>query len=406
MKNINLLKQGGLKIREMNYDLLQRDVEEIPKSCIPGEWVILSNSKFELYYLAYVNTIVEAPNPQIRVVQEVDKREAGSFLKGEESEVAREKIAILIKQSIERRRYFSAFDGGARLVYGAQDFLPGLIVDEYRKVVLVQINTAGLDRFRDLIKELLTEYCPGKRVILFDNEAYRKNEVLPSFQTEVLQEDLDISENGLELTVPAGVIQKIGYYYDHRSNRKRLENLLQGLSKSLTSGIDLFSYVGSWGLHMLRAGVKRVDFVDQGDFAKAIDINLEQNGFGGKGEFHRVDVFKFVDQLVRDGKTYDVVCSDPPSFSKSSKTKNTALQGYSRLHGKLLDLVAPSGVLVVASCTKYVNFEELSGTVFDAAIKKRKVIRLVDMGLQAADHPMRDLRDKANYIKYLAYIVE
>ena len=188
-------------------------------------------------------------------------------------------------------------------------------------------------------------------------------------------------------------------------NRSRLKSLLLRLNVKKDKGLDLFSYVGSWGLHLLSAGVGNVEFVDQGQMQMAIEKNLELNEFAGRGQFVRGDVFKYLDQALAENKKFDVIVSDPPAFTKSEKNKVTALQGYEKLHMKSMKLLNDQGIMVVASCTHYASFEELDKTVQDAAFRNGQKIQLLDLGGQGFDHPMTGLKDKSFYIKYLVYYV-
>ena len=116
-----------------------------------------------------------------------------------------------------------------RLIYGINDSLPGLIVDKYKKYILIQINTAGLDRFRDLIKKTIKEKNQNHEVLFYDNEEYRKAEALPIHERDLLRDDLEVIENGLQYKIPKLAMQKVGYYYDHRENRKKLRSLIERL---------------------------------------------------------------------------------------------------------------------------------------------------------------------------------
>lgn len=377
------------------------DVEEIPKGMTPGEWFCLNDGSSKKRYVAYVNPYTENFF-KIKIMKLVPPQfEAHQ----DEKKAAEETIVELIGSALKRRTLFSGYESGARLVYGISDSLPGLIVDKYQKYILVQINTAGLDRFRDLIHATLQKAFPEQKVLFFDNEEYRKSEVLPIHERAELETDLEVQENGLNYIIPKSVMQKIGYYYDHRENRNRLKNLLSLLNIKKEQGLDLFSYVGSWGLHLLAAGVSRVEFVDQGQMGAAIEGNLSLNGFSGKGNFIRTDVFKFLDQALAEKKNYDVIVSDPPAFTKSEKNKSNAIQGYEKLHLKAMRLLKDEGLFIAASCTHYVSFEELDKTVQDAAFKNGQKLQMLDLGGQGFDHPMSGLNDKGFYIKYLVYHV-
>ncbi|MGZ3808155.1 MAG: class I SAM-dependent rRNA methyltransferase [Bacteriovorax sp.] len=390
-----------MKVLRGERELSEKDVEEIPKGLIPGEWICLVDSGIQKKYIAYVNPYAEIFF-KIKILKSVD----WTFKTSEaESTIAEMTIEELLNAALKRREIFSEYAHGSRLVYGINDALPGLIVDKYKKYILVQINTAGLDRFRDLIRSVLKNNNPSHEIVYYDNEEYRKAEVLPVHNKETIDSDLEVVESGLNYKIPKGVMQKIGYYYDHRENRARMKNLLQRLNVKKENGLDLFSYVGSWGLHLLSAGVKNVEFVDQGQMQEAVDNNLALNHFSERGRFTRMDVFKYLDSALAEGKKFDVIVSDPPAFTKSEKNKAVALQGYEKLHMKAMKLLEDEGILVAASCTHYVNYEELDKTVQDAAFKNNQKLQLLDLGGQGFDHPMTGLKDKSFYIKYLVYYI-
>lgn len=372
------------------------------KGLRPGEWIILEDQLAKKNYIGYINPFAESFY-KLKILTE-DKSKKYN-VKSDEEEVARELIVANLQAAFKLRDYLTDYSNGARLVYGMNDSLPGIIVDKYQKYILAQINTAGMDRFRDLIKSEIVKKYPEQKVLFFDNLEYRKSEVLPVHEPEKIAEDLDILENGIHYRISQTVMQKIGYYYDHRENRSKLANLLTRTSFPKKTGLDLFSYVGSWGLHMLKAGVENVEFVDQANMEVATNTNLELNNFKGRGQFTRSDVFKFLDTALVSGKKYDVIVSDPPAFTKSEKNKLQALQGYEKLHLKAMRLLNDEGLMVVASCTHHVNYEELDKTVQEAALKNSQTVQLLDLGVQGMDHPFSGFKDKSFYIKYLVYFV-
>jgi 23S rRNA (cytosine1962-C5)-methyltransferase len=401
LKTIQLLAKSSLKCVRGESELSASDVEEIPKGLIPGEWCTLVDKSAQKKYVAYVN-----PYADVFFKIKILKSSGWNFDHNQnESEVALLVLSELIKKAVDKRKLYSGYESGARLVYGASDGLPGLIVDKYQKYIFIQINTAGLDRFREQIKSLLSELHPNLEVIFFDNEEYRKAEVLPTHEKDKKDFDLEVSENNLSYKIPKDVVQKIGFYYDHRENRARLKTLLSKINIKKETGLDLFSYVGSWGLHLLSAGVKFVDFVDQANMQEAVVENLRLNNFKEQGQFVRADVFKFLDTAYADKKKYDVIVSDPPAFTKSEKNKAQAILGYEKLHLKAMRLLSDESIFVAASCTHYVDFSELDKTVQDAALKNGQKIQLIDMGVQGFDHPMKGFKDKGFYIKYLAFLV-
>jgi len=384
---INNKKSGRSLSRRQ--DFYEREVSEGLKSCTPGEWVIVTDGTSDgLRLLAIANPMSQRSAP-IRVLD--------SLKKGEVVEPATF-IRSKIEEAISLRKRFAHLSNGSRLIYGESDKLPGVIVDEYLNSVIIQINTAGMDSYRDLIKETLSELT-HKNCYFLDNEEYRKSEGLPLFEKDIIPA-IEVEENKLRYVIPKDVLQKVGYYYDHRPNRSKLARWIESSNNDMNSGVDLFSYVGSWGMNMLSAGVKEVTFVDQGDFKETIDKNLTLNSFSEKGDFVRANVF---DWVKTNKKTFDVVVSDPPAFSKSLKNKSKALGGYQKLHRSLSQMVHSGSLLAIGSCTHGVTLEELDLTVAQGFQESPFKAFLIDLGHQGADHPIEQLGSSGHYIKFLLY---
>jgi 23S rRNA (cytosine1962-C5)-methyltransferase len=402
VKSINLLAKASLKVARGEQELSEKDIEEVPKGLLPGEWLIIVDKVLPAKYIAHINPYSEA----FYKIKIVKKETMDWYTTKTENQVALDCITKNILNAFEKRKIFLNYSGGYRLVYGSNDKLTGLIIDVYKKYIFIQINVAGIDRFRKEISLVLKELYPDHIIRFFDNPNYRKQEVLPIHETEPLIEDLEVSENGIKYIISKKTLQKIGYYYDHRENRQKLMGTLLKLNIKKTSGLDLFSYVGSWGLHLLSSGVDTVDFVDQGDMEYDINKNLKTNNFDNRGKFFRNDVFKFLDEAFANKKFYNVIVSDPPAFTKSEKNKGTALGGYEKLHTKALRLIENDGIFVAASCTHYISHEELDKTVQVSAAKNNQEIQLLDLGMQGFDHPVKGFTDKGFYIKYLLYYVK
>lgn len=402
MKNIELLPKASLKVLRGECELSENDVEEITKGLSPGEWVILNDKTAKCKYIAHLNPYSESFF-KIKIIKSIESNWATSK---KESEVALDCIKEKINEAFSKRKKFLNYSEGCRLIYGSSDSLTGLIIDVYQKYIFIQINVAGIDRFRKEVGAIIQELYPAHIIRFFDNPNYRKQEVLPIYETEEIKDDLLVIENEIKYLVSKKTLQKIGYYYDHRENRQKLLSTLLRLNTNKEKGLDLFSYVGSWGLHMLKAGVQNVDFVDQGDMANDVASNLAENNFKGRGAFYRADVFKFLDEAFSQKKFYNIIVSDPPAFTKSEKNKNTAIGGYEKLHQKSLRLIADEGIFVAASCTHYVSHEELDKTVQVSAAKNNQKIQLLDIGMQGFDHPVKGFTDKGFYIKYLLYFVQ
>lgn len=392
MRTLTLTKSGFNKIRSHQKELKAVDVEESLKSIPPGEWVFLKGDRS--HWAAFVNPLIEDKFSSVHVLDEVNPSSFNveSFLN--------EKVIT----SIAIRKKFKGYEKGSRVFYGSGDGLPGLIVDHFTNAVVLQINTAGVDRYRDYLASVFEKELKTKSYLL-DNPKYREREFLPTFSHESLP-GLTVHENDLKYELRSEVIQKVGFYYDHRENRRSLQDILSRLNFMPERGLDLFSYAGAWGMNALKGGTHKVDFVDQGDFSTEVERSLQLNGFTDRGSFFRTDVFKFLDEAQSSGRTYELIMCDPPAFAKSHLQKDQALEGYSKLHRKVLKVAAPGALVVFSSCTHYVGHEEFQKNVLDASNKEGRKIQLIHTGIQGWDHPVRSQADRSNYIKSYFYILE
>lgn len=370
------------------------DIDEPIKSFPPGEWIEIIDDK-KKHFVGFINPLVENNRSAIFILDQMLATDPVEF------------ICHKIKQAkIYRDKLVEYPPGQRRLFYGDKDGLPGLVIDEYLEVNLIQINTAGLDRYRNEIQGFVTELT-NKKTILIDKVESRKKESLPFFSDEIDLEYLVVNESGFHYKIEGKKIQKLGYYYDHRENRKTLEYLLNSeINFKIESGLDLFSYLGSWSKHALRAGVNKVTLVDQGNLEDAIRVSFNLDGFLERYDFFRGDVFSFLDNAIEVKKKWQLVMSDPPAFAKSPAQKSQAIDGYKKLHRKIFQVVDKESIIVFASCTKYVNYREFQNTIQEMANQTGAKIKLLKIGNQGLDHPHYGEGDSAFYIKSLIYYVE
>ena len=397
MRSLLLAKNGLNKIRAQHKELKQADLEDSIKSVPPGEWCLLKHPDSTSVWICFINSMIEEKFNSIQVLSSADPKALADFTPANF-------IVQKLKYAFEKRQRFSGYEKGSRIFYGASDGLPGLIIDQFLNKAIIQINTAGVDKHRNLIKETIDTLIGGTSYFL-DNAKYREKEFLPTFETPALP-DLAIEENGIKYSLRSEVLQKVGFYYDHRENRQQLMQILARLNRKFEHATDLFCYAGAWGLVALKAGVKEVSFVDQGDFTTEIDTALNLNEFKGRGSFYRSDVFKFLDDAIAKNNLFDLVLCDPPAFAKSQSQKDQALEGYSKLHRKVLKASRPGAMLAFSSCTHYVSHEEFQKNILDAAMKENKKLQLIYSGMQGWDHPVPSLMDKSNYIKSYFYLME
>jgi 23S rRNA (cytosine1962-C5)-methyltransferase len=359
----------------------------------PGEWFLLKVGKQESL-VGYGNSNAER-GLLLRLCARVDSIDCIDSW-----------IQARLDDSIRLRETLALDIDSSRLVYGQADELPGLVVDSYLNAILVELNSMGMWQKKQLIGDYFQNKFPQKKLIIRTKSS--SDELLPQ-DGENEKFEIRVKEDELSFSISSDHFQKLGFYYDHRENRLKLRALLARLSSSgvqRANGVDLFCYMGSWGLNALYSGVQKCTFVDQGDFSDAIQKNLELNGLEGRGDFYRCDAFKFLDRASEKGQQFDLVISDPPAFTKNRTQKKNALVGYQKLHDKCLAVSCDNALFVAASCTSYVSHEELDETVQLAAKKQGKKVYLVDLGIQKSDHPMAGLKSEECYIKYLCYLVK
>lgn len=394
MRQVLLGKAGLNKLRASHKELKFSDFDE-PLRVTPGEWCVFKHRDAPEAWIGFANPLVSEKFPQVHIVS--------TAAPGDEKQPF-EYIESLVRTAYQSRLLFKEYEHGCRAFYGASDGLPGLIIDTFSEAAIIQINTAGIDTFREKLRDLC-ETIYKKKCYFLDNEKYRQKESLPMHPKEEIP-DLLVQENGLKLRVRKEVLQKVGFYYDHRENRYQLITHLGRINRNFETGIDLFSYVGAWGLSALRSKVGHVDFVDQGDFETDLTQGLELNGFSGRGRYHRTDVFRFIDDLIQKSKKYDLVMCDPPAFAKTALQKKDALEGYSKLHRKVFRIAGAKSLVAFSSCTHYVDHDEFQKNISEAASKEKRKIQLIYAGMQGWDHPVPSLADRSNYIKCYFYIVE
>ncbi len=395
MRELCLAKSGISKIKQGLFELKVIDIVDSVKSLTPGEWCIFKGEKE--YLLGYVNPLVDEKFSCAYVLNNSNTKDPTAF-------DVDAYITDTLTNAFKKRQRFIGYEKGSRLFYGQADGFSGLIIDLFNNCCLIQINTAGIDRHRDLVLKVTKEFI-GTPCYFLDNQKYREKEFLPKFETQQFP-DLTIIENDLEYYLPKEVVQKIGFYYDHRENRFQLRSLLGRLKKKPQIGLDLFCYAGAWGMNALKEGVDQVEFVDQGDFQKTIDRSLEMNSFFGRSRFIRSDVFSYLDSAIAKSQSFDLILCDPPAFTKNPNQKKEALDGYSKLHRKVFKIAGKESICAFSSCTHYVSHSEFQDNVLEAAKREGRRVQLLYNGIQGWDHPTRSMSEKSNYIKSLFYIVE
>jgi len=287
-----------------------------------------------------------------------------------------------------------------RLLNGEGDLLPGLVVDRYGDWLVVQITTAGIERLRDAVVAALVKVLAPRGVLLRNDVAVRELEGLPRY-VEVaygeVPERVELCEGGLRFSVDLHGGQKTGWFYDQRDNRARLRRLCAGKRV-----LDLYSYVGGWGLNAAAGGASEVTLVDTSAPALALAAeNAAANGFADRIRGLCEDAPQAMRALREAGEKYDVVVLDPPAFVKRKRDFKAGLQGYHAVNRQAMQLLARDGILVSCSCSHHLPRERLQRVLLDSARHLDRSLQLLQHGHQSADHPIHPAIAESEYLKVL-----
>lgn len=366
------------------------DVAKTPLNLFgPGDLVQLKNASDKYIGIAYINphTLLAArllsydPNETIN----------SDFFK------LRIKQALSLREHWYPKPYY-------RLVYGESDGLPGLVIDRFADTVVLQINTAGMELQKSLIIDALNEVVKPKTILLRADSSYRSLEGLPLYQNcyQGEADKLCVEENNALFEIPLLTGQKTGWFYDHQDNRA----LLNGYCKDKEI-LDVFSYVGGWGIQALVHGAKSMHAIDSSKPAlENLLHNAKLNHVDDKVQILQGDAEKMLQELVAAQKLFDIVVLDPPALIKKRKDIVAGTKAYLRLNQLAMRLVKPGGYLVSASCSMHLSRESLYQVVAQAASQLKRFARVFTEGHQAKCHPIHPAILETYYLKTLFCVID
>ncbi|MCL8208853.1 MAG: class I SAM-dependent rRNA methyltransferase [Actinomycetia bacterium] len=310
-----------------------------------------------------------------------------------------------IRRAVEFRRRLYPDRQAMRLVNSEADGLPGLIVDRYGPMLVMQVLAAGLMPFYDDIVEALVEAVDPEGIYERGAVPVRRYEALP------LEDRLawgrwispvEVEEHGLRLTVDLAEGQKTGHFFDQYENRDRATRNAAGLDVA-----DVFCYTGAFGLLAAARGAASVVGVDSDpDAVGRAEANAAANGLAHRTRFVTANAFDWLRAESAGGPAYDLVILDPPAFTKSRASREAALRGYREINLRALKLVRPGGQLVTSSCSYHVSLDDFIAVVGQAAHDAHRHVRLLAVGGQAPDHPVHPALPESRYLKCLFLAVE
>ena len=300
-------------------------------------------------------------------------------------------VALGLRQRLFPEPYY-------RLVFGESDALPGLVVDRFDDVLSVQITTAGMEAHKNEIIAALDKVTRPKAIILRNDSSVRELEGLPSYVDTALgdaPELLNVIENGCRFQIPALSGQKTGWFYDHRLNRERASHYVKDLRV-----LDVFSYMGAWGIPAAVNGAREVYCIDSSAAAlDQLEANAALNQVADKITTIEGDAFEALKALREDKQRFDVILLDPPAFIKRRKDVKHGLEAYRRINQLAMQLLSRDGVLVSASCSYHLERARLQEILLKTSRHLDRNLVLVEQGHQGPDHPVHPAIPETDYLK-------
>lgn len=381
------LKSGGMWVFDNEIDSITGDFEN-------GDIVDIHD--FDDYYMGsgFINT-----NSKITV-------RIMSRIKGQEIDT--QFLKTRVEDAWEYRKR-TVDTSSCRIIFGEADFLPGIVVDKFSDVLVVQSLALGIDRMKntilDLLKEVLLKDGIQIRGVYERSDAKVRlqegMERIKGFLGEPFDTKVQIVENGVKYNVDIEEGQKTGFFLDQKYNREAIKKLCKGVEV-----LDCFTHTGSFALNAGLGGAKSVLGVDASELGvKQAEENAKLNGLQDVVHFQCADVFELLPELEKQNKKYDVIILDPPAFTKSRNSVKNAIKGYREINLRAMKLLKNGGFLATCSCSHFMTPDLFADTVGQAAKNVRKRLRQVEYRTQAPDHPILWAADESYYLKFFIFQV-
>jgi len=375
------LKQGHLWIYSNEIDTKESPI----KSFQSGEQVSVLTHQGKDIGTAFMS-------PSSLIAGRMISRQAKQFM--DQSLIThRLNIALSLRNMAFDKPYY-------RLVFGDSDMLPGLVVDRFGDVLVVQISSAGMEGLKTEIVASLEKLCKTRTILFKNNGKMRVLEELDSYVEIASGEELKeaiLEENGVQFIAPIVEGQKTGWFYDHRMNRARLKDYVKGKRV-----LDLYSYVGGWGIQAAAFGASSVTCVDSSVLAlEYVSKNAALNDVTEKVICLEGDVIDVCRQLKEEGEKFDIVIVDPPAFIPRRKDQKMGEVAYQRLNQLAMRLLERDGLLVSASCSMHLSRDALMKAINMGGQTLEKRLQVIEQGGQGPDHPVIPAIPETEYLKSL-----
>ena len=323
-------------------------------------------------------------------------------------EIDRDFMKMRVQNAWEYRKRTVETDS-CRLVFGEADFLPGIVIDKFADVLVVESLALGIDRMKEMIVDTVKEVLAADGIAIRgvyerSDAKVREQEGMQrrkGFLGAEFDTNVSIEENGVRYLVDVQNGQKTGFFLDQKYNRQAIRRLCRGADV-----LDCFTHTGSFALNAAAAGAAHVLGVDasQGGIAQA-QLNAQLNGLEQQVQFVCRDVFELLPELEREGRQFDLVILDPPAFTKSRSSVKNAVKGYREINLRGMKLVKDGGFLATCSCSHFMTAELFAQTIQQAARSVHRRLRQVEFRTQAPDHPILCAAQESYYLKFYIFQV-
>uniref|UniRef100_UPI0040279E36 class I SAM-dependent rRNA methyltransferase n=1 Tax=Blautia stercoris TaxID=871664 RepID=UPI0040279E36 len=392
---VAVLKKGeGRALKSGGPWVYDNEIASIMGNFENGDIVIVRD--FDGYPLGrgFINT-----NSKIRIRM---------MTRNENPEIDREFLKMRVRDAWEYRKK-TVDISSCRVIFGEADFLPGMVIDKFSDVLVVQSLALGIDKLKMIIIEELKSAMAEDGITI--RGVYERSDAkvrlqegmerVKGFIGEPFDTKVQIVENGVKYIVDIEDGQKTGFFLDQKYNRLAIQRLCKDAKV-----LDCFTHTGSFALNAGIAGAKSVTGVDASQLAvDQATENAELNGLEKRVKFICEDVFELLPKLEAEGEKYDVVILDPPAFTKSKNSIKNAVKGYREINLRGMKLVKDGGYLATCSCSHFMSYELFTQTIGQAARNVHKRLRQVEYRTQAADHPILWSADESYYLKFYIFQV-
>jgi len=360
------------------------ETAEITGDYVPGDIVEVVDPKGRFLGRGYIN-----PASQILV---------RILTRDQSEEINRAFFEKRIRAALDYRSRVVRGADSYRLIFAEADFLPALVVDKFGDYLAVQTLALGIDKFKDLITDILDELLNPAGIYERNDAAVRELEGLPlktGFLKGPFDPVIEINENGMVFLADLAGGQKTGYFLDQRENRMALEGIAAG-----SRVLDCFCHTGSFSVYAARYGAREVNGLDIAAPALALaEKNASRNGFGDLCTFREGNAFDELRALEKNKEKYDLIILDPPAFTKSKRALEGAIRGYKEINLRAMKILHPGGFLVTCSCSYHMTESRFLEVIMAAAQDAGRQLRLVELRRQSKDHPMLLAAAETFYLK-------